>query len=274
VSGPTAGTVFVTDLSGQLYEIAPNGTQSIISDGFNLPAGLATDPDGDLYVADEANNRVVEMRLGASPFTPTTLTGLSDPVAVAVDATHDVFVADTGNSRVLEYPDGGGAPETVLNGHDLLNHNDDISHPGGVAVNESGDVYIADTGNNRVLECTPEGNNGWNVTVVASGLDGPTAVAVDSSGDVYIAEMAGNEVVEAKYHNGTFTSAVEVGKNLNAPDAIAVDSSGNVYISDEDALVEVRANGSQTTVGTGLFQPVGVAVYLPSAPAIGQVKPK
>ena len=53
-----------------------------------------------------------------------------------------------------------------------------------------------------------------------------------------------------------------VGSGLNDPVGVAVDGTGDVFIADfgNNRVVEVKADGTQTTVGSGLNHPVGVAV--------------
>ena len=65
---------------------------------------MAVDAAGNLYVADDLNNRVLKLAAGAA--TPTTLpiTGLNNPTAVAVDTAGNVYVTDYGNDRVVELP--------------------------------------------------------------------------------------------------------------------------------------------------------------------------
>ena len=53
-----------------------------------------------------------------------------------------------------------------------------------------------------------------------------------------------------------------VGSGLNRPSGVAVDGSGDVFIADtgNNRVVEVKPDGTQTTVGSGLNDPAGVAV--------------
>src|SRR5208337_1553495 len=87
------------------------------------PAAVVLDSHNNLYVADAANNRVLEYNapLGTAPnpanvfgqlglFTTNTANNggvsansLNGPKALAVDAAGDLYVADYYNSRVLEY---------------------------------------------------------------------------------------------------------------------------------------------------------------------------
>jgi hypothetical protein len=83
------------------------------------PEAVALDAHGNLYVADQSNNRVLEysapLTNGMSanlvfgqpnPFTNTLSSpsdhSLAGPIGLAVDAVGDLYVADTANDRVLE----------------------------------------------------------------------------------------------------------------------------------------------------------------------------
>lgn len=83
-----------------------------------MPAGIALDQAGNLWVADKGNNRVLEFNtpatnvtadhvIGQTNFTShvsaTSKTGLWGPTAVAFDLHANLYVADTTNNRVLEY---------------------------------------------------------------------------------------------------------------------------------------------------------------------------
>jgi len=74
--------------------------------GLNRPNGVAVDHAGDLYVADTANNRVVELGVGSTAQTVLPFSGLNSPNGVAVDHAGDLYVADTANNRMLELAAG------------------------------------------------------------------------------------------------------------------------------------------------------------------------
>jgi hypothetical protein len=87
------------------------------------PQGVALDSNGNLFVADTNNNRVLAYE---SPFNPTTdadivygqplfttnfnnlggisATSLSGPTAVALDSSNNLYVADSNNNRELSGP--------------------------------------------------------------------------------------------------------------------------------------------------------------------------
>ena len=120
--------------------------------GVGSVTGVAVDPAGNVYVADSANNRVVEAnpsgaasQLVLSGITP----GLSIPYGLGVDAMGNVYIADSANSRVVELTSSGLA--SVL-GTPGLPSPSSLTNLYGVAVDASGNVYIPDAANNRIVE--------------------------------------------------------------------------------------------------------------------------
>jgi serine/threonine protein kinase, bacterial len=60
---------------------------------------MAVDAAGDVYVADEFNNRVLKLAAGSGTPTVLPFTGLHLPTHVAVDTTGNVYVRDSLLSR-------------------------------------------------------------------------------------------------------------------------------------------------------------------------------
>ena len=238
---------------GQGPEIAFGpGTQAMVASGLDGPREIALDGAGDIFIAQDLNNQVVELPAGRG--TPTTVgSGLSSPYGVAVDGAGDIFIADTGNNRVVELPAGGGPQTTVASG---------LNFPLGVTVDGAGDLFIADTNNNQVLELPAGGDP---QRTVASGLNNPNTVVVDSAGDVFIVD-SNSQLVEIPAGCASSACQTSVGTGLSNPRGAAVDAAGDVFIGDtyNSRVVEVPAGctsvACQTTVGSGLGYPWGVAV--------------
>jgi sugar lactone lactonase YvrE len=145
------------------------------------PRGISVDRDGNVYVADTANNRVLmyerplisdsvaDMAIGQPDMTSSacnngglSASSLCMPYSVDLDADGNLYIADFGNSRVLEYHDPlttDAEADTVFGQPDMVSdacNNGGIDAatlclPGSVSVDDVGNVYIADTGNSRVL---------------------------------------------------------------------------------------------------------------------------
>ncbi len=187
----------------------------------NHPTEVALDASGNIYIADENNNRIREVTVSS---------GIINTVA--------------GNGTNGYNGDGGPATAAVLN------------DPTGVAVDDSGNIYIADQGNYKIRKINTSdtinsvagtGTNGYSgdrAAATAAELDVPYGVAVDDSGNIYIADedndrvrkvntlgiintVAGNGTAGYSGDGGPATSA-----ELHSPTGVAVDDSGNIYIAD------------------------------------------
>src|SRR5271154_3162142 len=254
--GPT-GRLLVSDTVGNRVEIFAPGTDAYAGEwtvaggyhsGFSMPAGLAIDPRGFVYVADVGDERLVRL-WGDGTFLselagPADLGGaqLNGAGSVALAAGPDeTYVADSGHNRVLVYgPEGRVRAKWGANEGDGAagRGTGEFSHPDSVAVNGAGDAYVADTGNNRIVELSPNGGvlNEWGSMGTGNGrFRSPTGVAVDGAGNVYVVDNE-NDRIERFDGAGHFLAKWGVrGAGLGAfsrPSAVAVDCNGDVYVAD------------------------------------------
>ena len=165
------------DGSGTITTIAGTGVPGYSGDGgpagaaqFDGPRGIAGDGTGNLFVADDNNNRIRRIDssgvvttvagTGAPGYTgdggPARSAQLRNPRGVAVDGRGNVFVADSMNARIRMVDSAGvistvagcgrhgfggdGGPATVAR----------MFEPRGVAVGPAGDLLVADTYNDRI----------------------------------------------------------------------------------------------------------------------------
>jgi uncharacterized protein (TIGR03437 family) len=172
---------------GKIHTVAGNGQQGFSGDGaaaanagLNLPAAVATDAAGNIYVADTGNNRLRAI----SPLgNISTIAGngsgsvLNAPQGVAVDASGDLFIADTGHNQIDEIPSGGQL--TTIAGTGVCCYSGDgaspaaaaLNLPQGLAVDASGDLFIADSANNAVRAIEPA-SGAPSIAAVVNGASG------------------------------------------------------------------------------------------------------
>jgi len=144
--------------------------------GLNGPTGLAFDSSGNLWVAANIQDRVLEylaplstheaanIVIGQSSFTTrsfvTTSTGLDYPYSLAFDSSGNLWVSDYFNNRVLEYPAPLSTFEaaSVVIGQSSFTTNSTnvtpttLNSPEGVAFDSGHNLWIADNANARVLQ--------------------------------------------------------------------------------------------------------------------------
>jgi hypothetical protein len=187
------------------------------------PGALAVGPGGQLYVADDGRNQILQVLPGgrfrvvagdgrrgySGDGGPAVAASLNDPAGMAVAASGWLYFADEGNnairavspSGVISTVAGDGRPgEWVTTGTPALRAS--MLSPGDVAIGPGGALYIADTGSNEILKLTRTGRliliagaqkfaGIWGIGRPATGAspDGPDGLAFDRSGDLFIAGL-------------------------------------------------------------------------------------
>ena len=133
---------------------------------FANASGIATDAQGNVYVADSSNNRIQKFDGAGNLLATWGVPGTGDgefkgPADVAVDGAGNVYVADQANNRVQRF-DSAGAFRSRLgaNGGDGTPGAGpgEFDGPGSIAVDAAGYIYVLDDFNSRVQKfaATPE----------------------------------------------------------------------------------------------------------------------
>ncbi len=272
VASDVSGNVYLSDsVYNRIRKLTPQGAlstlagsgASLYADGtgtsakFHEPSGLATDINGNVYVADCKNNRVRKVTASG---VVTTLSGyFNGPRGVAVDASGNVFVADTSNHKICKISPSGQV--STLAGSGAAGYSDGIgtaayfNQPCGLAVDLGGNIYVADNQNHMIRKVSPAGvvttiagkqfTSGFvNGAGTSAAFNYPSAIALDNNGYIYVADF-GNHMIRkisptgavttlagsgmAGYSDGTGNAAAFM---FNSPSGIAVDVSGNIYVAD------------------------------------------
>ncbi len=260
VAVDASGNLFIADTQnnrirmvaadGTITTVAGNGTGGFSGDNgpaasaqLYLPNAVAVDASGNLFIADELNDRIRKVANGiistvagssrccssAGDGGPAVAAELVSPTGVAVDGSGNIIIADSQSGIIRKVSTGGiigtaaGSSSTPSGDGPALNAQ--LSAPNAVAVDGDGKVFVADYNNNRVRKITTDG---------------------------VISVVAGNGTAQNFFGDGgPATSAA-----LWGPDAVAVDGSGNLFIADSvnRRIRKVSTSGTITTVaGNGNF---------------------
>lgn len=242
---------------------------------FQGPQAIASDGQGNVYVADTNNHRIQKFSSAGTFLLAWGSAGTSDgqfqgPQGVAVDSAGNVYVADTMNHRIQKF-DSSGAFLTKWGSQGP--GDDQFNWPRGLAIDAEDNVWVADYLNDRALMYTSSGtftNIGWPVQRAAD-------LAVDADGYIYVVSAADHIVVKLDHpgsptHGNAILSWGSFGTGdgqFQSPVGMAVDSAGNVYVADtsnhriqrfNDVGTHLASWGAFGTAEGQFSTPMGVAV--------------
>ena len=238
-----SGNLFIADennyrirkvsTNGIIMTVAGNGTNVFSGDGgpatkagLSHPIGIALDSCGNLFISDNAANRV--RKVDTNGFI-TTVAGngspgysgdggaaskasLNSPTSVAVDAFGNLFFTELGNFRIRKVDTNGIITTVAGNGTSGYSGdggpatNANLSPLLGLYMDAFGNLFISDSFNNRVRKVnvngiitTVAGNgspsySGDGGAAANAGLNAPRGVVVDSSGNLFIADSGNSRI--------------------------------------------------------------------------------
>jgi hypothetical protein len=256
----TTGGDICTAASGDTCKAGSNGD---LGGEINFPSGVAIDTAGNVYVADQGNNRIQKF----------TSSGTFERTwGKTVNMTTSANLCTAASLNTCQ----AGSNTTALGG--------EFNSPTDVATDAGNNVYVADQSNNRIQRFNSLGTfertwgkgvnmtTGGNLCTAASlntcqaGSTGPLGgefiaafgIATDAGSNVYVADTfnhriqkfdsfgtfdrtwgkgvnmttGGNLCTAASLNTCKAGSTGPLGGELNTPDGVATDAAGNVYVAD------------------------------------------
>ncbi|MCF8427792.1 MAG: PKD domain-containing protein [Bacteroidia bacterium] len=234
VCADTFGNYYVADFANHLIRkitstgvvttFAGNGSAGFLDGSgttakFNNPTGITCDFAGNVYVADQFNNRIRKITPSGlvSTFAGDGFIGSIDgslttarfnfPTGIATDGFGNFYVADQYNHKIRKISSG---VVSTLAGTGAGGNTNGISSvaqfslPTGVALDLSGNVYVADYGNNLIRKVTSTGITSTFAGTGAAGFkdtisylaefSNPSGIFVDQNNDVIVADKGNNRI--------------------------------------------------------------------------------
>jgi len=215
----TAATGVITTVAGNGY-LAGTSFGGSSGDGglaiyaeLNHPWGLAMDSAGDLFIADEGNDRIQEVN--GSTGVMTTIASFdngTNPTGLALDGAGNLYIAEAGNPSDVVKLNLSTKALTVVAGNGTIGEGQSVvgdggpatsavlAQPEGVTLDAMGNIFISDSNNQRVREVTASTGIIRTVAGTTSGYSGdggpatkaklhnPEQLFFDPAGELYIAD--------------------------------------------------------------------------------------
>jgi uncharacterized protein (TIGR03437 family) len=274
------------DLTRVLVNAPQNNSDVPTDSGLFRPAGVIVDSNGDLFVADSGNSRVLrfpapfEQKLGAgerhranlvlgqrnatSRVTDASRFNMAYPFGLALSVERHLVVSDAAHNRVLFFrrPTGGDfttgmAAEKVVGQPDFFSivratGTNRMASPRHIALDTDDRLYVTDSGNNRVLifDRITTATNDPPTAFIIPGLSGAQGIWVSPlTGEIWIANTKLNRAQRfPRFERLTLGVKTDYEIASGTPLALTQDSSGNLFIAEAINRVSIFFNGLRTQI--------------------------
>jgi large repetitive protein len=245
VINPTSGTI--TTYAGNLSPAFQGDGGVASSASLFAPFAVLSAPNGDLYIADTANNVVRRVSAFTGIITtvagnntrsyggdggPATSASFNHPAALVMDVSGNLYISDDDNNLIREVAAGTGTVTTIVGDPDTNSgafsgdggpaSGAQLNDPQGLALDPGGNLYITDSLNNAVRKVS-----------ATTGL---------------ISSIAGNGNAGAEGYSGDGGQATA--GLLAYPDQPGFDAAGDLFFGEYDNNV-VRIVGSAAPLNFG-----------------------
>jgi hypothetical protein len=264
-----AATGIITTVAGTGASYYGGDGGPATSAALNRPTGVALDEAGNLFIADQNNQRIRRVDAvtgiittvagnGSRGFSgdggPATSAILNDPHAVALDADGNLFIADSSNHRIrrvdattgiITTVAGNGSPGFSGDGESATSAQ--LSSPEGVAVSADGTLVIADTRNGRIRQV---GTAVMDIDIDVKPGSTPNSINPTNKGVIPVAVLA-SETFDVSEVDG---ATLVFGKDETSPSHGLDDS-----VIFADHLEDVNGDGFLDLVSHYLAEESGIA---------------
>jgi sugar lactone lactonase YvrE len=202
--------------------------------GFMTPAGIVSDGDRYIYVADPSARLVHKIDIIDNDITYLTHSGsepFASPVGVSLDSSGNCYVSDSVKAKVYKFSQDGEYLGILGNG------SVEFQRPAGLAIGRNDHKYVADVLLNKILIFDDKDRfvRDFPHEDHAKDLNKPVNVAVDPAGSVYVTD-AFNFAVKVFDQSGNLVRTIGMAGDgpgaFSRPKGVALDSESHLYIID------------------------------------------
>ena len=229
----------VPGVHAEYFYVKEWGSNGSANSQFYQAYGIALDSSGNVYVADNYNDRVQKFDSNGGFLSKFGMNGSGNgqfkgATDVAVDLTGNIYVLDWGNYRVQKF-DSNGTYITKWGSYG--SGNGTFYYPARIAVDTTGDIYVSDPQLNLIQKFNSSGTflTQWGSPGTGNGQFNASIGIAAWNGYVFVADFD-NHRIQKFYSNGTYVTqwgTYGTGNGeFNGPTGVAVTYNGEVFVSE------------------------------------------
>ncbi|CAF4825936.1 unnamed protein product [Rotaria sp. Silwood1] len=247
----------VDSLSGTTVAGQANGTSGSTLSYLQNPSRILVDVNGDMYITDTGNHRILSWSHGASSGVISAGTGIagssnnqfSTPYGIVRDLSSDkLYIADYSNNRIMLYLNGASSGTVIAGDNGSGTNKTQLKTPVGLYFDSlSNSLVIANHGAPNIVQWVV-GETSW--TLLAGSINGTAGntstllngvvdITFDPMGNMYVADRNNHRIQLFMVGESTGITIAGItgisGDNatlLNKPWSVRLDSQLNLYVAD------------------------------------------
>ncbi|MGB3238840.1 MAG: S8 family serine peptidase, partial [Geitlerinemataceae cyanobacterium] len=196
--------------------------------GLEVPTGLTSGPDGNLYVIDIAYDDILRYDGETGEFIDVFAYGggLSSPQDLTFGPDGNLYVSGFDNDEVLRYD--GRTGEFI----DVFTYGGGLYAPKELTFGPDGDLYVAGLFSDAVLRYDGRTGDFIEVFTYGGGLEDPEGLDFGPDGDLYVSSRSNDEVLRYDGWTGEFIEVfIPAGYGgLNLPVSLTFGPDDNLYV--------------------------------------------
>lgn len=222
------------------------GTCGSGQDQLSDPHGISLDGQGNIWVADTGNQRMVELNARGqflASFGQAGETGgqFHGPFDLVVEKDGSLVVLDSESPALLKRYSPDGKFISGFGG-DLGTYN-----PRGIGINSSGSFFIADTGTGRLLQVASAGAlvHQWKLDIQGDNARQPVSVTSAADGSVYVIDAVGGLLLELPANGSPFAWQAVAPFDTLSGAHLVLGPKNTLYLTDPEnkRVVVYQSNG-------------------------------